>query len=254
VNEIKKIPWKRISVEGVAIVTSILFAFAIDAWWQNRLEQVSDNTHLATVVTELRAHEVLLAEAISSHKRTIVAGAELLEIFSPSPSAESVSRAPQAIADLMRFYHINAPFGALETAMSAGAIARMKNTELASALANWPVVIDDLLEEQGSGRNHMFSFMAKMSDVTPMSDAFNLQLFAPRIRGTNIVVDAASVQLAPSQFQFDADAVQSSHELEAALLMLITLAQSAEAEATVFSAQLRTLIERLEVCLAEPNC
>ena len=31
-----KTPWKRITVEAAAIVASILMAFAIDAWWENR--------------------------------------------------------------------------------------------------------------------------------------------------------------------------------------------------------------------------
>jgi hypothetical protein len=30
-----KIPWKRLSVEALAIVGSILLAFAIDAWWED---------------------------------------------------------------------------------------------------------------------------------------------------------------------------------------------------------------------------
>jgi hypothetical protein len=32
------IPWTRIDAEGTAIVVSILFAFAIDAWWEGRRE------------------------------------------------------------------------------------------------------------------------------------------------------------------------------------------------------------------------
>ena len=35
-NDDRKIPWKRISVEAVAIVASILLAFAIDASWEDR--------------------------------------------------------------------------------------------------------------------------------------------------------------------------------------------------------------------------
>ena len=34
-TEIHSIPWKRLSAEVVAIVGSILLAFAIDAWWQD---------------------------------------------------------------------------------------------------------------------------------------------------------------------------------------------------------------------------
>jgi len=32
------IPWGRLSVEAAAIVTSILLAFAIQAWWEERNE------------------------------------------------------------------------------------------------------------------------------------------------------------------------------------------------------------------------
>jgi hypothetical protein len=32
----EKIPWKRLTVEAAAIVASILLAFSIDAWWENR--------------------------------------------------------------------------------------------------------------------------------------------------------------------------------------------------------------------------
>ncbi len=38
-TETQYVPWKRLSVEAAAIVASILFAFAIDAWWEERLER-----------------------------------------------------------------------------------------------------------------------------------------------------------------------------------------------------------------------
>ena len=34
----KKIPWLRVWVEGVVIVVSILLAFGIQAWWDERQE------------------------------------------------------------------------------------------------------------------------------------------------------------------------------------------------------------------------
>ena len=39
-NETQSIPWKRLSVEAAAIVVSILLAFAIDAWWDDRNERI----------------------------------------------------------------------------------------------------------------------------------------------------------------------------------------------------------------------
>jgi hypothetical protein len=35
------IDWKRISAEAAAVVVSILIAFSIDAWWQERSERIA---------------------------------------------------------------------------------------------------------------------------------------------------------------------------------------------------------------------
>lgn len=47
--EVDSIPWKRLSAEAVAIVGSILLAFAIDAWWEN----VQDARRQETLLTAL---------------------------------------------------------------------------------------------------------------------------------------------------------------------------------------------------------
>lgn len=38
----QQIPWKRVSVEAVAIVGSILLAFGVQAWWDERLERIDE--------------------------------------------------------------------------------------------------------------------------------------------------------------------------------------------------------------------
>ena len=40
------LPWKRITVEAAAIVASILLAFSIDAWWQERIERGDESEQL----------------------------------------------------------------------------------------------------------------------------------------------------------------------------------------------------------------
>jgi hypothetical protein len=35
----RNVPWFRIAAEGAVVVASILLAFAIDAWWDERLER-----------------------------------------------------------------------------------------------------------------------------------------------------------------------------------------------------------------------
>jgi len=38
----RKIPWPRVLVEGAVIVGSILLAFGIEAWWDDRGEAVEE--------------------------------------------------------------------------------------------------------------------------------------------------------------------------------------------------------------------
>lgn len=51
-KNVQTIPWKRISVESIAIVASILLAFGIDAWWDERLEQSQEQLLLTRLGTE----------------------------------------------------------------------------------------------------------------------------------------------------------------------------------------------------------
>ena len=51
-KNIQTIPWKRISVESIAIVASILLAFGIDAWWGERLERSQEQILLTRLSTE----------------------------------------------------------------------------------------------------------------------------------------------------------------------------------------------------------
>jgi hypothetical protein len=56
------IPWKRLFVEGTAIVVSILLAFGIDAWWQDR--QIRKEEH-AKMVYEIHV-PYLINEGLSA--------------------------------------------------------------------------------------------------------------------------------------------------------------------------------------------
>jgi hypothetical protein len=63
----QKIPWKRIAVEGAAVVVSILIAFWIDAWWQERSERVDLVEYLVHFESEVIAND----ELIDAHLRGI---------------------------------------------------------------------------------------------------------------------------------------------------------------------------------------
>jgi len=55
------IAWPRLLVEGLVIVVSILLAFAIDAWWEDRQEAEVARLQIERVVAELESNAVLIA-------------------------------------------------------------------------------------------------------------------------------------------------------------------------------------------------
>ena len=50
----RSIPWLRVFVEGVVIVGSILLAFGIDAWWDDRANLEETRGNLEAVRIELQ--------------------------------------------------------------------------------------------------------------------------------------------------------------------------------------------------------
>jgi len=47
-----EISWKRLTAEAVAIVVSILLAFSIDAWWNNRQRETEVQNTISNLAIE----------------------------------------------------------------------------------------------------------------------------------------------------------------------------------------------------------
>ncbi len=60
----EEIPWKRISIEAAAIVGSILLAFAIDAWWEERHERIDETEQLARLHVEFSKNRERIDERV----------------------------------------------------------------------------------------------------------------------------------------------------------------------------------------------
>ncbi len=59
-NDLKNINWKRISVEAIAIVISILLAFSIDAWWDEKQNTADERVLLESLLADLKNGKIRL--------------------------------------------------------------------------------------------------------------------------------------------------------------------------------------------------
>jgi hypothetical protein len=60
-----KMPWKRLSVEAIAIVGSILLAFSIDAWWEDLARSSDEVESLELIRRDLETSVKLLEQHVS---------------------------------------------------------------------------------------------------------------------------------------------------------------------------------------------
>ena len=51
----KQVPWFRVGAEAIAVIASILIAFAIDAAWDQRQDNLDLKTDLAALAAEIDA-------------------------------------------------------------------------------------------------------------------------------------------------------------------------------------------------------
>ena len=67
----REIPWPRILAEGTAVVVSILLAFSIDAWWDERKERADEHQVLLGLKAQFKANQREARAVIDHHEDTL---------------------------------------------------------------------------------------------------------------------------------------------------------------------------------------
>lgn len=248
--------WTRLLLEGSAVVVSILLAFAIDAAWDDRQQKQMDLAQFESLYGELQSHRQLLAEAVTAHRKTVEVGLELLGLLAEEPNSGDAARITELLDALTDSYRINVPFGSLETAISSGAIARMKDVELATRLANWPTAIEDLKEEQEmSSTILVVDFYAKLSQLVSLTDVYGRRLANPGMRGTGEVYEGIAVwDLPESLAPPDYSKLHGNTVITNDLMNVMGWAQASLGEALLADEMLQVLLTNLQACLTARDC
>lgn len=93
----RKIPWVRIGAEAGAIVVSILLAFSIDAWNEQRSERALEAEYLQRIGDELRDARVVLESIIRDADGNLLYAPELSEFLQGHVAAPDHQRLVVAI-------------------------------------------------------------------------------------------------------------------------------------------------------------
>ena len=81
---LRNISWPRILAEGTVIVVSILLAFGIQAWWEERKDRVDEAELLTRLKTEF-TNNLARIDARSSYRLMLGRNKEMFELASSAP-------------------------------------------------------------------------------------------------------------------------------------------------------------------------
>ena len=142
------IPWKRIAVETVAIVASILLAFAIDAWWDERQERIEETEILLGLKSEFSRYREELAGGVEYNERSRLLIAELMAAIRRGAWDSETLSIDLALATVSDEKTHDFGGGVLDAMISAGRLEIISNYELRAKLASWDQVFNEISDDE----------------------------------------------------------------------------------------------------------
>lgn len=176
--ESTSIPWKRLTTEGAAIVVSILLAFAIQAWWEDRNDRQAERwllDRLQADFTEIRSDLAVVRE---DHQVTFDATIALLEL----PASDRPIALTTQLADRIgRVFLVSRTFnpgsGSVNAFLNNQMSTRVGNQPLADLLIRWSGQVEELQEEEAQMQKGVSErwtpFLASRTEVAPILHVTN---------------------------------------------------------------------------------
>jgi hypothetical protein len=132
------IQWKRISAEGAAIVVSILLAFSIQAWWDDRQEFDDERVILAALLDEFKGKTEILRIRRSFNEAILESTITLIRASVETGHPISVTDFDGHLANLW-WYNVDTQWesAVLNALISGGHLTTISNPDLRIELARW---------------------------------------------------------------------------------------------------------------------
>jgi len=170
----QNIQWKRLLVEGAAIVMSILLAFAIDAWWDNRHERVEEQRILESLKAEFLANAELIPSYLERHRRSADYTWALLDAMKAAEPGSTIRYPAAKFIHVLEHSSTDPQRGALDAILQSGELRYVTNPAIRERLAAWPRLVVYATENEYLLINlwtpKLLEALAKDVDVTIIGD------------------------------------------------------------------------------------
>jgi len=149
----------RYITEAAAIVVSILLAFAIDAWWDNRKERVLEQEALFGLRTEYQEHLDEISQAKARHLVYLRTIEELVNACGKGSGQSDEFSLDNAIDTLLIPETEDLGAGVRDTLISSGKIEILTDRQLRHELSEWDSELGELLDDQAHNAGIVFDIV-----------------------------------------------------------------------------------------------
>lgn len=206
-TETHKIQWKRVGIEATAIVASILFAFAIDAWWDKREEASLEQELLAVLLIGFKQNVDLLRSASDGYETQYLGARELLTYLDATSDSTNSAELERLVRSLWESQSVHLETGSYDAAAASGDLRLISDNELRSQLAAWPSYVAEWAEEEDGlfqyRKNYLLPYMAKKirsRTIAPEYAPFPDGQSPPGIPRPGLDTDALTTSIASVEF------------------------------------------------------
>ena len=155
-TDTQNVPWKRLSVEAAAIVASILLAFSVDAWWQDRQIRIEEQQILLGLNEEfLSIHDVLMRH-MAFHLRDVQSLEDVLIAIEDDPSKDVGALVELALLEMASPATTDIGNGTLDALLSSGRLEILTSRSLRAKLVAWERVISEVWDDQSNNAKMTF--------------------------------------------------------------------------------------------------
>ena len=147
------IPWNRLAIESIVIAGSILLAFAVDAWWAERLERSSEREELFNLLNEFNLNVERLDRQLSENSIIIRIRDTALEIHNMLMASNDIGSATTLIPDSKISNALGTPTFEVykpvyDSLVQSGRMEIIGSRQIVQAFSEWDRAVINLNEWQ----------------------------------------------------------------------------------------------------------
>ena len=166
--------WGFLLTEGILIVVSILFAFALDSWWDERNDRKDEQAILQALHDEFEANREVILSYRGLNRDAIESLGAFLQAIEAGYWVSDTRTQDEALAYMMLAPTPDVGAGVLNALIGSGRIELLRDSDLRIRLANWNGVyaelLDDLIPSKGFAYDTVIPFV--ISKGLPAAGAF----------------------------------------------------------------------------------